>query len=114
MNSFKMNPNNIVQRKANKEIRLVHNEWYELNKKLFKSILLLQLDIRLTMDYLCLILSIMLHIRQLTSKDTFAGIEIGSYISNLAFRQMVNGMFAFDKYICIKHECKVRRCYLQI
>ena len=47
-------------------------------------------------------------------EDNFRWIEKGSYISNLAFRQMVNGMFAFDKYICIKHECKVRRCYLQI
>ena len=37
MNSFKMNSNNIVQRKANKEIRLVHNEWYELNKKIIQK-----------------------------------------------------------------------------
>ena len=37
MNSFKMNPNNIVQRKANKEIRLVHNEWYELKKKIIQK-----------------------------------------------------------------------------
>ena len=37
MNSFEMNSNNIVQRKANKEIRLVHIKWYKFKKKIIQK-----------------------------------------------------------------------------